>query len=93
MRAYGNVEVALSRNKRTGERSAIIAPMGKAPTHSVPLMVASFAAGKDAWMRKIHAKCSYCETVVTVDQMEADHMCPDCYEKEGEEIAKMDGRG
>lgn len=57
----------------------------------VPVDLLGLCVGKDAWMRDILVRCRQCPTVVKASALECD-MCPDCYEKAGEENAALDGR-
>jgi hypothetical protein len=74
-----------------GDKGLHITFPGKAP-YIIPAGIAGCAAGKDAWMRNVLVKCSECGVRTPCGRLEGNLMCPDCYEKAGEEIARMDGR-
>lgn len=55
----------------------------------VPLEMLGLAAGKDAWMRRIMVRCADCGKRVPAGEMEC-RMCEECYDRAGEENAKLD---
>jgi hypothetical protein len=59
-------------------------------SYFVPVDLLSLTVGKDAWMKDIAVRCVDCRTIVFARDLDCD-MCPDCYEKAGDENAEMDG--
>lgn len=55
-----------------------------------PQEICHLAAGKDAWKRNILFRCADCRKRLPAHQMECG-MCPECYDKAGEENAALDG--
>ena len=78
--------VRVTRSKSTGQRFARIDEH-----HSIPLDLCALAAGKDAWMRQIVCRCSYCDTREQVGNMEQGPTCQKCFDAQGEENARLDG--
>ena len=57
----------------------------------IPRDIAGLAAGRDEWMRKILFRCEECRTRVPVGEMECG-LCQTCYDRAGEENARLDGK-
>jgi hypothetical protein len=90
----GTRAALVMKNRTTGERCIVngVVRNGRIPSICViPLGLASFAAGKDAWLRTVRVKCNYCDAHPMAGELEGNEMCPDCYEKAGEENAAQDG--
>lgn len=72
---------------RNGDLAAEITAGGR--TTVLPAELLGLAAGKDAWMRRIMVRCSDCGKRVPAGEMEC-RMCDECYNRAGEENAKLD---
>lgn len=55
----------------------------------IPVEMLGLAAGKDEWMRRIMVRCADCGKRVPAGEMEC-RMCEECYDRSGEENAKLD---
>lgn len=73
MQTIGKNTVVLMKHNITGERFAKI--NGR---QIVPLSICALAAGKDAWMRNITAKCCDCGTRLPVTDLNDGGYCEDC---------------
>lgn len=88
---FGDKVVTIVKKGPHGPRAAkITCPVNG--IYFVPIEILSMCVGKDAWMKDILVRCGDCRTVVKAADLDCD-MCPDCYEKAGQENAEMDGRG
>ena len=84
---------AAIRKLKSGERFLLIGEVLNGTIMEVtpvPVGIAGMLVGKDAWAKKVHVKCKYCDNRPMVSELEADELCPECYEKAGEENRKMD---
>lgn len=79
--------VQVIKNRTNGVRAALVNGVDL-----VPLEMCMLAAGRDAWMKNIVAKCSNCDTRVRVGDMEGGLLCHKCFDEAGEENARLDGR-
>lgn len=88
VQTFGDRKVLIVKNAH-GERAAKIVENGQA--YYVPVEILNIVTGKDAWMKDILVRCADCKVRVKARDMECE-MCSSCYEKAGEENARLDGR-
>ncbi len=86
----GTNSVRIVKSKSTGQRAAQIFNPRKGIFY-VPVELLSLAAGKDEWMRDIEYRCTNCREKHPARDMECE-MCPQCFEKAGEENTESDAR-
>lgn len=88
IQTFGKRQVLIVK-KADGARAAKILDRGR--ISYVPVEILNIVVGKDKWMRNILVRCAECKVRVKAGEMECE-MCVSCYEKAGEENAKLDGR-
>jgi hypothetical protein len=72
------------RSKVTGERYLLVNE-NTSRACAVPLDIARLAAGKDAWLRQVVVKCSYCDNLQPVGETESGTCCQKCFDDAGRE--------
>ena len=72
------------RNKRTGLRTILVEDR-HGFSYRIPLDIAALAAGKDAWLRTVKARCQECRCETEVGNTEVPGVCDEClYAEDGE---------
>lgn len=70
-----------------GSPNAGLVLAGRMP---VPLDIAKLAAGPDAWMRQIPVECRECRCEFKLCDSDSHEYCQGCFDKAGEENARLD---
>lgn len=71
---FGRFQARVVRLRSTGERFI----RTNVHTGLIPLDIARLAAGRDAWLRQVIVKCSYCENRIPVGETESGTCCRAC---------------
>ncbi len=72
------------RNKHTGLRTILVEDQ-HGGSYRIPLDIAALAAGKDAWLRTVKARCQECRCETEVGNTEVPGICDECLYAEDEE--------